>query len=126
MHIVKKKNLIWNQSSGLTKYILPSKHIFFVMECLLDSRVIFWFFFENLRKFLPKSLICRAPLTGEVAKRSTKIRNNTYHKVFGFVLIRPASKKEKLSETRKKLICKQVKLCIWKNQGVHWNQFEQH
>ena len=57
--------------------------IFFVMECLLDSRVIFWLFFENLRKFLQKSQICRVPpLTGEVAKRSAKIRNNMYHKLF--------------------------------------------
>ena len=50
------------------------------MECLL----------ENLRKFLQKSQICRVPLTGEVAKRSAKLRNNTYL-VFKFVMIRPAS-----------------------------------
>jgi hypothetical protein len=39
-------------------------------------------FFENPRKFLQKSQICKAPLTGRVAKRSPKIRNNTYGKLF--------------------------------------------
>ena len=35
-------------------------------------------FLENPQKFLQKSQICRTPLTGGVAKRSAKIRNNTY------------------------------------------------
>ena len=52
------------------------------MECLLESRVIFWLLFENLRKFLQKSQICSTPLTSRVAKPSAKKRNNTYHKLF--------------------------------------------
>jgi hypothetical protein len=47
------------------------------------------FFFEKQEKIHKKSQIFRAPLTGEVAKRSAKLRNNTHHKVFSFVLIRP-------------------------------------
>ena len=37
--------------------------------------------FLNPQKFHLKSQICRTPLTGGVAKRSAKIRNNMYYKL---------------------------------------------
>ena len=39
-------------------------------------------FHENPQKFLQKNQIYRMPLTGGVAKRSAKIRNNMYDKLF--------------------------------------------
>ena len=47
-----------------------------------NSQVILRIVLPILTKFLQKSQICRAPLNGEVAKRSAKISNNMYDQPF--------------------------------------------